>query len=80
VRLRIEYADRLATFSRSLNRTQYRSEALLNYQRALDLDRQQHPDEPKRLTASELSKVRAAIESLERSERSALSTEPSAAH
>jgi len=80
VRLRIEYADRLATFSRSLNRPQYRSEALLNYQRALDLDRQQHPDEPKRLTASELSKVRAAIESLERSEKSALSTEHSTAH
>ncbi len=80
VRLRIEYADRLATFSRSLNRPQWRSEALLNYQRALDLDRQQHPDEPKRLTASELSKVRAAIESLERSEKSALSTEPSTAH
>lgn len=80
VRLRIEYADRLATFSRSLNRPQYRSEALLNYQRALDLDRQQHPDEPKRLTAAELGKVRTAIKMLERSERSALSTEPSTAH
>ncbi|HEX5244169.1 MAG TPA: hypothetical protein VFW23_12975, partial [Tepidisphaeraceae bacterium] len=80
VRLRIEYADRLATFSRSLNRPQYRSEALLNYQRALDLDRQQHPDEPKRLTAAELAKVRAAIDSLERSEKLALSTEPSTAH
>lgn len=80
VRLRIEYADRLAVISQKLNRPQWRSEALLNYQRALDLDRQQHPDEPKRLTASELGKVRTAIDTLERSERPSLSTEPTTTH